>query len=597
MGGVFFCIYANDGTCMIDIEMINGFQNLKHRGIDSSIIVTDSTMSTDGRQYDGLKKTMNRLQIEQLRKQFTFFHGYHRMAINDLSFNGDQPFELYDKQNMGFTRLLCNGELYNHKQLQQKYKFNLQSKSDVEIILHMYKKLGLANTLSELDGEYTFVITENLNTIDYKKSKAYIVRDYLGSKPIFLVYHTKREFFLFTSELKGIPRYMLESSDFIIEEMPPGTVWSFSDYIETGIKNKFNSYVQLLDYMSIDNVLQDTDNNTHYLLQKELHRLIKKSIVKRFTNSEHSVGILLSGGFDSSLLASIVLDYASKNNYNTPVHLFTACDSADSSDLKSSKSLIKFFNEKYPQVQIRHHIVCLNNFDYIKTKVEKIIEIVESYDEKCVEKAIFYYYLLDFIKNKTDVKIVLTGEGIHEMIGNKMYYHCDDSTFQKNQINALRNMYRFTLKTLDKISSYFNMEIRYPYLDTSIIELLLNIHPNLKKPVSYSLTAPPIDKYIIRKAFEMNEDGVFIQNDLDRMLPKDIIWKSHFTSTSSNWIQSSLLEEYNTYYSDQDYHNAVSSKFYKQIKNKKQLYYKKIYDKYYPKTSHLHSILYRDVFE
>ena len=61
--------------------------------------------------------------------------GFHRLAINDLSEKGDQPFELNNEW------LVCNGEIYNYHELQEKYKFPLKSKSDCEILLHLFQIL------------------------------------------------------------------------------------------------------------------------------------------------------------------------------------------------------------------------------------------------------------------------------------------------------------------------------------------------------------------------------------------------------------------------------------------------------------------------
>ena len=73
--------------------------------------------------------------------------GFHRLAINDVSEAGDQPLIL---DNTYF--LVCNGEIYNHKDLENKYEIKTKGHSDCEIILHLYKKIGIDQTLKEISG-------------------------------------------------------------------------------------------------------------------------------------------------------------------------------------------------------------------------------------------------------------------------------------------------------------------------------------------------------------------------------------------------------------------------------------------------------------
>jgi len=97
--------------------------------------------------------------------------GFHRLAINDLSEQGDQPFEL----NHEF--LMCNGEIYNYHKLQSKENFDLKSKSDCEIILPLFQKYGIGKALSMINGVFAIVYITN-DTI-------YLIRDRIGVKPLF----------------------------------------------------------------------------------------------------------------------------------------------------------------------------------------------------------------------------------------------------------------------------------------------------------------------------------------------------------------------------------------------------------------------------
>ena len=83
--------------------------------------------------------------------------GFARLSINDVSSNGDQPLIKNDNY-----FLICNGEIYNHKILQQENDFITQSNSDCEIIIHMYEKYGIEETLKNLDGVFAFVLYDKI---------------------------------------------------------------------------------------------------------------------------------------------------------------------------------------------------------------------------------------------------------------------------------------------------------------------------------------------------------------------------------------------------------------------------------------------------
>ena len=91
-------------------------------------------------------------------KRQHYIHGYHRLAIHDDSLDGSQPF--YNST----TNLMCNGEIYNYNTLKSNHNLTgLTSKSDTEIILPFYNKQGIQKVLEQTRGEFSFIITENIN--------------------------------------------------------------------------------------------------------------------------------------------------------------------------------------------------------------------------------------------------------------------------------------------------------------------------------------------------------------------------------------------------------------------------------------------------
>ena len=111
------------------------------------------------------------------RKINNNFLMFHRLKINDISDAGNQPLSHPDDYNL---TLICNGEIYNHKDLIKKHSFNTKSNSDCEVILHMYNKFGIEETIKSLDGVFAFLLIDN-NT-----KKIYIGRDPIGIRSLYI---------------------------------------------------------------------------------------------------------------------------------------------------------------------------------------------------------------------------------------------------------------------------------------------------------------------------------------------------------------------------------------------------------------------------
>ena len=121
---------------------------------------------------------------------------FHRLAIMGISSSGDQPMKHpHDKS----LTLICNGEIYNYKDLAEKYDFNLETGSDCEINLFLYREFGIERTINELDGVFMFVIH------DASSNSVYASRDPIGVRPGFIGL-SKDEFFI-ASEANPMIKY------------------------------------------------------------------------------------------------------------------------------------------------------------------------------------------------------------------------------------------------------------------------------------------------------------------------------------------------------------------------------------------------------
>eukprot|EP01121_Diplochlamys_sp_Union-15-3_P008822 TRINITY_DN2364_c0_g1_i3.p1 TRINITY_DN2364_c0_g1~~TRINITY_DN2364_c0_g1_i3.p1 ORF type:complete len:281 (+),score=46.83 TRINITY_DN2364_c0_g1_i3:82-924(+) len=201
---------------------------------------------------------------------------HERLAIVDLS-TGEQPLFNEDKT----ICLVVNGEIYNHKELEAglKKEHKFRTKSDCEVIVHLWEELG-DDFVDKLSGDFAFVVSDGQNFL--------AARDPIGVCPLYIGRSADGSVW-FSSELK-----CLKDDCQKFEIFPPGHIYSS----KTG---KFQRYYNP-EYLRGQIPQKPVD---YQLLRDTL----EKSVVKRLM-TDVPYGVLLSGGLDSSLVASIASRYA-----------------------------------------------------------------------------------------------------------------------------------------------------------------------------------------------------------------------------------------------------------------------------------------------
>ena len=215
--------------------------------------------------------------------------------------------------------LICNGEIYNFSKLYQLLNVNPKSKSDCEVIIHMYKKYGIKQTLNLLDGVFAFVL------IDYTKKFVYVARDPYGVRPLF--YSINNNVFIFASLLKQITP--LSNS---CKQFPPGHCFRY-DIVDN--KSVYNNMYQYSTTAIFTNKLINSEEKAIKLIRDSFINAVRK----RVHNTERDIACLLSGGLDSSLVAGVVSFYYKK--FPTK-KLHTIIGFKGSEDLKHAK-LVKTY--------------------------------------------------------------------------------------------------------------------------------------------------------------------------------------------------------------------------------------------------------------
>jgi asparagine synthase (glutamine-hydrolysing) len=621
--GAISLLFYNMKNPPVNIDFAKSFNKMKNRGEDDTQIGIEQTPTITAHNKTHISNYLSKKEISEYRP-ITFQYGYHRMSINDASLDGSQPFEdpiphkmlkYPELRSRPKRKLMCNGEVYNYTELVKTFELgdkDLQSKSDVEVILPIYIKcfeklgdstLGLHECLSVLNADYSFMIMENTTSFSLKDINIFIVRDCLGTKPLYMVKYTpfKPEsnktdmFYMFVSEIKGIPLHILNDPEYTILEVPPGTYWSYKNSVIEKSKTDFIKFYDFGMYKTLDICSVNTaEPSTIIELYNNIRTMVIQSIIDRYELADQKVGLLLSGGFDSCIILSILIKYlVEKYNYKDPLHVFTIGDD-DNTDVINARFHVWSLESHY-NIDIHHHVVKIEDMEMINDELTNIVLQLETYDRITIQKSIPMAFLLKYVKNHTDTKVLLSGEGLDELCGYYQLFTLSDSDFQKRSVDLLENLSKYDLLRADKIAGSYGLEIRQPFLDMRFIEYILQVHPMLKRPQMSGYSDDPIEKYIIRKAFD-TVDNLHID--------KRILWNHRQDIRYSfNTLKETLRDFFDNLYSDFDLENYIetlrmSTDLVHLIPStKEEMHYKKIFDTYYPCTSNVLSLYWNLIWQ
>jgi asparagine synthase (glutamine-hydrolysing) len=435
-----------------DKSVYETLQRIKHRGPDTTAVISNASGET---------------------------MAFHRLAINGASGLANQPMTLD-----GEAYLLCNGEIYNHIELQQKYGVQCTTGSDCEIILHLFAKIGFFQTIKELDGEFAIVLV----TPDY----VYAARDPYGVRALYMTYNYNSDSFGFASECKAL--YPLFESEFI-EQFTPGQV-TWRDK-KTG-----------MDYTQP--YYRHTHDINHELSEEECTKRIRELLIgavkKRMmcsrttdNNDIPAIGAYLSGGLDSSLIAAIL--QKELNEQTVPCKLETfSIGFLNSPDLCYARIVADFIGSN-------HHEVIITEEEALAA-IPDVIQAIESYDITTVRASTMMYLLSKYIKKKSKVVVLLSGEGSDEASGSYKYFQNapSDEEFHKESERLLKDLCYFDNLRADKSSAAWGLEVRVPFLDLDFLQYYMTVPRAIK-------TQRGIEKYALRKAFT------------DNYLPDSVLWR------------------------------------------------------------------------
>lgn len=426
---------------------------------------------------------------------------HQRLSIIDLE-SGKQPI-----RGTNSAHVVHNGEIYNHQALRnnQLATHNFRTRCDSEVIVHLYEEFG-CDFCHLLDGVFAFLIADGKNFM--------AARDPIGVKPLY--YGTDPGGNLcFASEMKAIadlcPRF---------EAFPPGHYYT----PQTG----------LVQYHKP--AWHDAQTATLPASLTRLRESLIRATQKRLM-SDVPLGVLLSGGLDSSLIASITQRLMAKTGKE--LHSFSVGLSPDAPDMKAARKVARFIGTK-------HHEIFFSVQQGIKA-LKKIIWHLETYDVTTVRAATPMYFLAQAIAEQ-GVKVVMSGEGADEIFGGYLYFHNAPSphAFQKELVRRVRLLSTADCLRADKSTMAHGVEARVPFLDKDFLDTVMPFRAKDKQP-DRQIGKP--EKYILRAAFDCKEKP---------FLPQEILWrqKEQFgDGVGYNWIDG-VVEHATRRISDQEFATA-----------------------------------------
>ena len=381
---------------------------------------------------------------------------FTRLAIREGEM---QPFEGPLKDEL----FMCNGEIYNHLELG-----GSPVESDCRTLWRQVRDFGPRKGCRNVQqGEFAFVY--------YNGSTLFAGRDNVGVRPLFWC-SPKPGTIIFSSEIKSIRNYNCCV-------FPPGHFYN-------SVTDSFTRWRELTT----------PQPEIMYDFKEPLRTSFIQAVVDRVESSDRSVCFLLSGGLDSSLVCAVAYFHTSIEC----LHMFTI-GTPDSPDVKAAQKVSEFFHA-LGRKKVKHTIIDFN-FEQAIQYIPDVIRSLESYDTTTVRASVPMWLLCKYISEKTDYKVLLSGEGSDELLAGYKYFKNAPGAKELYIETARRvhKLHEFDVLRADRCTASHGLELRVPFLDSRVLDICFKIDPALKMIVP--------EKTCLRDLFE-------------DYLPHDILWRT-----------------------------------------------------------------------
>ncbi len=440
--------------------------------------------------------------------------GHARLSIVDVG-GGKQPLVTRD----GEFWLVGNGEVYNHEEIRAELgEAGFQTDSDNEVALHVIDELG-PKGLGKLNGMFAFVAAG--------KGRFVAARDPVGIKPLYWAKHN------------GTVRFASEMHAFgpewrpYVEPFPPGYAWTPEDGLI-----RFDR--------AVPKVLTPPPPANHHSGTREV--LI--DAVQRQLMGDVPVGVFLSGGLDSSVIAAI----AAKVMEGSGERLQTfAVGTPESPDLAAARLVAEHIGSE-------HHETTYTEAEALEA-LPIVVRSIESFDPGLVRSAVPNFMLARFTAEH--VKVVLTGEGADELFAGYEYMRdfTDPEELHAELERTIQALHNLNLQRCDRVTMAHGLEARVPFLDREVIDWALAL------PADVKVAGPgEPEKKLLREAF-------------DGWLPDELLWRDKAEFGDGSGARDVLSEAVSAGISDEEF-EAERGEVDPPLRTKEELAYYRIFNEH-----------------
>jgi len=406
--------------------------------------------------------------------------GHRRLSIVDVD-GGHQPFA----NASGDVWLVGNGEVYNHEQVRATLgPAPFQTRSDNEVALHLLDERGPA-ALDELEGMFAFLVAA-------EDGRFIAARDPVGIKPLYWARPPARP-----PHHDGQVHFASEMAAFApdwmpyVEAFPPGCYWT----PEQGVVRFSNAVPQDGEGAPAASAVWSADAEAPDAALAATRKILIAS-VQRQMMGDVPVGVFLSGGLDSAIVAAIAARHLTQ--YGERLKTF-AVGTSDSADLVAARVVADHIGSE-------HHERVYDSAEAVRS-LPDVVRAIEHFDPSLVRSAVPNFLLAEMTAQH--VKVVLTGEGADELFAGYEYLRGFDSpeALQAELMRTVHGLHNLNLQRCDRVTMAHGLEARVPFLDRQVIAFAFGL------PMAWKQSAPgELEKRMLRRAF-------------DGWLPEEILWR------------------------------------------------------------------------
>ena len=487
--------------------------------------------------------------------------GHQRLSIIDLSNHAHQP--MHD-ETLKLT-LVFNGTIYNYKALRAdliKQGYSFFSHSDTEVILKAYHRWG-EDCVTHLDGMFAFSVWDEARQV------LFVARDRMGIKPLY--YTLDGHHFSFASNTQALATLDIDTSINPValqQQLSLHAVVPAPNTILNGVKKLRPATTLTIDqqgrvsektYWQPKATRPEIElSDTEYI--DKTHELLTQAVLKRMDAADVPIGVLLSGGLDSSLLVGL-LHEAGHQDIRTFSIGFEDIDDEAGSEFEYSDQIVERF-------QTKHHKYRIDNAQVLP----RLGEAVANMAEPMVGQDAVAFYLLSEQVSK-HIKVVLSGQGADEAFAGYFWYPrmqaeqgSDYERFAKDYLDRPYEEYLQTVgghyQTANHTQTWLNKEFTKPDADefmdkvfrTDITRLIVDDPvkrvDNMTMAWGLEARVPFMDYHLVEHALsmpprlKMAEEGKHPLKQISRgLLPDSVIdrKKGYFPMPALKYVRGEFL--------------------------------------------------------